>query len=402
MPQPALERMQEYIGFTKRDVANVRALGPHVAAHTGAVIEAFFREVLKLPDAGVVFSGGEPQIKAQRRVMAAWLESLFEGPYDAAYFEARRSIGKAHLKIGLRQEYMITGMEVIWQELQRRLRASALPDVNAKLVSLHKLLMLELGIMLRSYQESYAERIREMERSAVEEKLTRAEHLAQIGQLAASLAHEIKNPLAGISGAIQIIREGMAEGNPHRSIIAEILAQIRRLDEAVKDLLVYSRPNPPKLREFDLNDAVRSVLTVLQQEPALQAVHVVFDPEDEVVRVEADRAQIEQLIMNLLINAAQATPDGDIVRLAVLIDEDCGILTVEDAGEGMDPDVLERAFEPFFTTKAKGTGLGLPICRRIVEAHEGSIELISTAGEGTRAVVSLPLHPRNPREGIES
>lgn len=388
--------MQDYIGFTKRDADNVRALGPHALSQTEAVVNAFFREVLKLPDAEVVFAGGEPQIQTQRGVMASWLESLFGGRYDNAYFERRGSIGKAHLKIGLRQEYMITGMEVIWQELQRRLRASALPDVNAKLVSLHKLLMLELGLMLRGYQEGYAERIREMERSAVEEKLTRAEHLAQIGQLAASLAHEIKNPLAGISGAIQIIREGMAEGNPHRGIIAEILAQIRRLDEAVKDLLVYSRPNPPKLREFDLNDAVRSVLTVLREEPALQRVHVVCDPGPGVVRVTADRAQIEQLIMNLVINAAQATPDGGMVRLVVLVDEGCGVLAVEDAGEGMGPEVIERAFEPFFTTKAKGTGLGLPICRRIVEAHEGNIELLSTEGEGTRAVVSLPL--QLPRE----
>ena len=401
MPEPALERMQDYIGFTKRDAANVRALGPQVRGHTEAVIDAFFREVLRLPDAGVIFAGGEPQIQAQRGVMAAWLESLFAGRYDNAYFERRRSIGKAHLKIGLRQEYMITGMEVIWQELQRRLRASALPEVNAKLVSLHKLLMLELGIMLRSYQESYAERIREMERSAVEEKLTRAEHLAQIGQLAASLAHEIKNPLAGISGAIQIIREGMAESDPHRGIIAEILTQIRRLDEAVKDLLVYARPNPPKLREFDLNEAVRSVLTVLREEPALQGVYVVCEPGQEVVRVAADRAQIEQLIMNLVINAAQATPEGGIVRLAVLVDDDCGILTVEDAGEGMEDEVIERAFEPFFTTKAKGTGLGLPICRRIVEAHAGNIELISLAGEGTRAVVSLPLQPRAQPDGTK-
>ena len=106
--------------------------------------------------------------------------------------------------------------------------------------------MLDLAVMLESYQESYAEQVRRSERSAVEEKLTRAEHLAEIGQLAASLAHEIKNPLAGISGAIQVFRDTMPHNNPHRPILTEILGQINRLDATVKDLLLYARPLPPK------------------------------------------------------------------------------------------------------------------------------------------------------------
>ncbi|HNQ24907.1 MAG TPA: protoglobin domain-containing protein [Phycisphaerae bacterium] len=391
MAEPVFEEMKSYIGFDRADGDNLRSLAPFVEPFFTPVVDCFYRELLRHPKTRAVFTGGDAQIARQRRFLREWLHGLFAGRYDDAYFRERLAIGKAHLNVGLQQQYMITGMELLWRELERRLRATALPEVNAKLVSLHKLLMLELGIMLHSYQESYAERVREMERSAVEEKLTRAEHLAQIGQLAASLAHEIKNPLAGISGAIQIIREAMPEEDPHRAIIAEILGQIRRLDEAVKDLLVYARPNPPKLRPVDLNDVVRAVLTVLREEPELHRVHVVRDGAPGAVPVEADRSQLEQLVINLLINAAQASPDGGIVRVTVSGDAQYGQLRVEDAGEGMSSDVLERAFEPFFTTKAKGTGLGLAICRRIVETHGGGIELQSRPGEGTTAVVTLPL-----------
>ena len=393
MQDVTFSELKQTFGFGTQDAENVRALAGAAAPCLEPVVECFYRSLLEQAATRSVFTGGPDQIVRLRGTLQTWLAGLFVGRFDDAYFEARTSIGKAHLRVGLPQQYMIVGMELIWRELERRLRSSDVPELNAKLVSLHKLLMLELAVMLRSYQSSYGERIREMERSAVEAKLTRAEHLAEIGQLAASLAHEIKNPLAGISGAIQIIRDAMPASDRHREIIAEILGQIRRLDEAVKDLLVYARPNPPKLRLVKLNEIVRSVLRVLHEEPNLRQVHVLHDDGQCEVELEADRAQMEQLVMNLLINAAQAVPAGGIVRVVVTEEGQYGRLTIEDSGEGMAPEAVERAFEPFFTTKAKGTGLGLPICRRIVETHGGTLELESRLGEGTTAVVVLPLRP---------
>ena len=247
-----------------------------------------------------------------------------------------------------------------------------------------------MGVKVQSYKETYADRIRRSERSAVEEKLTRAEHLAEIGQLAASLAHEIKNPLAGISGAIQIIRDAMPADDPHQPIVTEILGQIRRLDATVKDLLQYARPTPPRLTEFSLDRKIARILQVLGEEPSLRQIRVECEVVPLGVSVYADDAQIEQLIFNLLLNAAHASEDGGVIRLAVMERNDRVQLVVTDSGRGMTPEVQDRAFEPFFTTKAKGTGLGLSICRRIAEAHGGTIELQTELGQGTTVKVNLP------------
>jgi signal transduction histidine kinase len=251
-------------------------------------------------------------------------------------------------------------------------------------------LALDLAIMLESYKLSYGEQIRKSERTAVEEKLTRAEHLAGIGQLAASLAHEIKNPLAGISGAIQIIRDSMANEDPHRTIITEILGQIRRLDATVKDLLQYARPTPPAAIKVGVDAVVRRVLTVLQKEPALQdlTIHYSTPPDDP--QMFADDRQVEQLLINLIINAAHASQAGSAIHLVVRNDLDNVQITIRDQGEGMTHETLRRAFEPFFTTKAKGTGLGLSICRRIVEVHDGRINIDSQPGNGTSVSVTFP------------
>jgi len=235
--------------------------------------------------------------------------------------------------------------------------------------------------------------VRATERSAVEEKLTRAEHLAEIGQLAASLAHEIKNPLAGISGAIQVMRDAMEPGNPHHPIVTEILGQIRRLDATVKDLLQYARPMPPRATRFRIGDAVTRVLTVLREEPALHGVSIEHDSAGGDTIVRADDAQIEQLLMNLLINAAHASNPGNTIRLEAERHGRFVRLRVADQGAGMTPAVRDQAFEAFFTTKAKGTGLGLSICRRIVEEHGGRIRLESEPGQGTIVTVDLPVEP---------
>ena len=164
--------------------------------------------------------------------------------------------------------------------------------------------------MLESYKDSYSEQIRELERGAMEAKLMRAEHLAEIGQLAASLAHEIKNPLAGISGAIQIIGESLSGDSPYRSVVRDILRQISRLDATVKDLLLYARPSLPQPRVCELAKLIPRVLTLLREEPAIQRVNVEFEGASAGATVYADEGQIEQLLMNLIINAAHATTEG--------------------------------------------------------------------------------------------
>lgn len=378
------------IGFDGQDADNLHSLWEVVAPCVQQVSSAFHDWLLRDSSVQAVFSGGPEQVERQRAAFSRWIADLFQGAYDFEYFQRRIDIGRTHVRVGMPQHYMFTSMEIVWQELQRVIRQSGTPNAEAKLASLHRLLALETTVMLESYKDVYSQRLREEERTVAEEKLTQSEHLAQIGQLAASLAHEIKNPLAGISGAIQVMRDQMDGDDPHQAVIREILAQINRLDATVKDLLVYARPRPPEYRPCDLAATTHRVVRVIREAASLRAVPIAVHAEPQVPPVPVDIRQIEQLIMNLVLNAAHACKVGGRVDVYISAVDRTVILEVADQGVGMTADVRERAFEPFFTTKAKGTGLGLPICRKIVEAHKGAITLDSQVGKGTRVRVELP------------
>ncbi|MGE0480224.1 MAG: protoglobin domain-containing protein [Phycisphaerae bacterium] len=400
MPESLFEELRRYVGFTDADALRVRALGPRVAPAFPAAIERFYAVIEAHAGTRAVLA--EPgQIDRLRVSLHDWLHTLVVGPYDDAYFLRRQQIGRAHVRVGLSQHYMVCAMEVLWQSLAAAARVPPDAAVEPMLDSLHKLFTLELAVMLDSYKDSYSAQVRAGEREAVHERLTRAEHLAHIGQLAASLAHEIKNPLAGISGAIQVLRDGLARDDDRRPVLHEVLRQINRLDGTVKDLLVYARPKPLRTRPVDIPRLIERVLTVLREEPDMQRVRVEHHPAD-VPPVDADEDRVEQLLINLMLNAAQSSPEGAVVRVSATRTRDAVRLLVEDRGAGMSPDVLRRATEPFFTTKARGTGLGLPICQKIADAHGGRLEIRSVVGKGTTVIVVLPLGAPPTRPGGSS
>jgi hypothetical protein len=292
MPSFSLKELEHYIGFDEQDAANLHALAPYVRPMLPGTIDRFYDEIQKHAGARVLMSGGTPQAVRLRGTLARWLEQLFRGTYDDDYWKSRERIGEVHVRIGLPQQYMFAAMQVIWAELERGIRGLGLPNISAKLSSLHKLLTLELAVMLDSYKEHYSQQIRGVERDAVQERLTEAEHLAQIGHLAASLAHEIKNPLAGISGAIQVIRDSMKSSDPHRPILDEILRQIGRLDNTVKDLLIYARPKPPRFRKCAIQDVIAGALPVWRQQPEIQRVNFEYVNSRALPVIAADENQI--------------------------------------------------------------------------------------------------------------
>lgn len=383
--------LKRYVGFDAQDAANLRCLAGPLEDYLPGIVDRFYTEILHHPGARSVLRRGPKQVERLRDSLTDWLRSLFGGTYDAEYVEQRTRIGRVHGGVGLPQHYMFAAMEVIRQELKRAILDAGVPQADSKLESVYKLLALDIALILESYKGSFAEQVRASERSAVQERLTQAEHLARIGQLAASLAHEIKNPLAGISGAIQVIRDAMEPGAPHRPILAEILRQINRLDQTVKDLLVYARPVPPRFDHCNLNRLAERVMTVLKREPAMQRVRFEHRTDHRPLpSIEADENQIEQLLVNLLLNAADASETGGLVTLMTRPTSTGVQLEVEDGGHGMDEETYRRALEPFFTTKSKGTGLGLPICHRIVQAHDGTLTIRSAVGAGTLVRVRLP------------
>lgn len=398
-----LQEYKSYVRFTDDDEQNLRALAPTAIPLIPDIINSFYEALLDNPAARAVFSGGDEQVERLRAILGNWLKELFVRTQDEDYILSRRRIGKIHLEIGLPQRFMILGIDLMWQGICMTLRnaASKDPQLEQKLDSLHKRLTIDQAIMLESYKQLDATRIRRAERDALKEQLTRAEHLAEVGQLAASLAHEIKNPLAGISGAIQVIRDALGLDNEHRGIVDEILVHIARVDATVKDLLHYARPAPPARRLLKLSDVIRSALTLVSQEPATRGIIFKVNEADDDATIFADENQIEQLLINLLQNAAHASSGGDPIEVRtmadVAVDGPQGTtmmcIEIQDFGSGMPPEAVKRALEPFFTTKARGTGLGLAICRRICESHEGSISIKSEEKVGTTVRVLIPATP---------
>lgn len=221
------------------------------------------------------------------------------------------------------------------------------------------------------------------------ERVVKSRHLAELGELGASVAHEIRNPLAGISGALQVIRDGFSADDTRRGVVREALEQVGRVELSVKQLLLYARPWEPKPQRLDLRQfAENAVRAALEREgwdgcqldivsgPPVQAL---FDP-----------ILMEQVMDNLTQNAVQAMPEGGVIELSVQQLASCVQIHLRDHGEGMAAENESRVFEPFFTTKSQGTGLGLPICRRIMEAHGGSIQLVHCPDGGVRAILELP------------
>jgi hypothetical protein len=236
-----------------------------------------------------------------------------------------------------------------------------------------------------------------------QQRLARAERLASLGELAASVAHEIKNPLAGIAGAVRILAEDMPASDPRKEIMGEILAQIRRLDGTVRDLLTFARPAQAEIGPCFLHQVLDRVLLVLAEDPAAANVRVVREYHSDLPPVSADGKLLEQVFFNLLLNAVQAMGGQGTITLRTALGEPSTTRTdgaplgphveirVMDTGPGIPAHLLREIFTPFFTTKPRGIGLGLAITRRIVEEHGGRISGGNLPGQGAMFRICLPL-----------
>ena len=227
------------------------------------------------------------------------------------------------------------------------------------------------------------------ERKEAEEKLVRQEALARLGTMAAVVAHEVKNPLAGIGGAIQVLRDRLPARAPDREILTEILGRLKGLNALVQDLLDFARPRAPRFARIALGTTLRETAALLATDPAFSGLLVEIEGPD--VTLVGDEDFLRDVFHNLLLNGAQAAGGKGPLRVTIEEGRDRCRVTVRDPGPGIPADIADKVFEPFFTTKHRGTGLGLSIARRLVAAHGGTLTLASPAGGGTAAVVELPV-----------
>ena len=235
-------------------------------------------------------------------------------------------------------------------------------------------------------------------------ELQRAAQLSFVGELAAGLAHEIKNPLAGIQGAVDILIRRRDKNDPEREALEGMRHEVSRIDNTVRALLDRARPRLVSVVEESLTNVVDRAVSLAKAQLVDAAtrghhVRIEFEPSDDPIKIPIDSAQIEDAVLNLIINAIEATHDGGCVKIRVArlqverlnIEEEEAAIEVEDDGPGISEEDQARIFNPFFTTRTTGTGLGLPAVRRIVRLHGGRVEVASSLGRGALFTIYLPV-----------
>jgi signal transduction histidine kinase len=239
------------------------------------------------------------------------------------------------------------------------------------------------------------------------EQMKRADRLASIGEMAAGIAHEIKNPLAGIAGVIQVLKKDQQPGDPKRAVLDEVLSQVERMDKAVRNLLAFARPPEPKMTMVDINELIGKLLDFLAPQFAKHGIAAERKLAAGLPWLVLDPDLMQQALLNIALNAIKAMPGGGQFTVETSIDppRPGGVpgaikIVFTDTGEGIKPENLSRIFSPFFTTRQQGTGLGLSITQRIVEQHNGEISVQSEPGSGSLFVISLPF-PVNDKERAE-
>ncbi|MCC7236928.1 MAG: hypothetical protein IT163_16585 [Bryobacterales bacterium] len=225
--------------------------------------------------------------------------------------------------------------------------------------------------------------------------MKRAERLSAIGQLSAGLAHEIRNPLASISGAAAILARGQALDPKNSKCLEIISSECDRLDGLLTNFLNFARPRPPRLRLLQLGPVLEHVLELASHGVRGKTVHFEKSVEDDLLAAECDPEHLEQVLLNLMINAIEASPDGGTVTLSAAAGGGRISIGVKDQGHGVDAAHIDRLFDPFFTTKEHGTGLGLPVAHQIVRQMGGSLLARANEGPGMTFSVVLPAGVQN-------
>lgn len=279
--------------------------------------------------------------------------------------------------------------------------------INALLYATRKLNEGDLDYKIEKLEDEFgvvALSFNEMSGSLKEQmhKMQRAEQMVVAGELSTGLAHEIKNPLAGIKVSMEVLAESTAIQGRDRGIVLSVAEEIKRIELLLKNLLNFAKPPKPELVIVDINNVLEKTINFALSYPSMKkegfnTIKIVKDFDYHLPRIKADLMQLQQVFINLLLNASEAMPDGGTLTLKTSLDIETNSVRVEisDTGKGIDRGMRSRIFQPFFTTKSKGTGLGLSISKRLIEQHGGDICLESSPGKGTSFNIYFPANEGN-------
>jgi signal transduction histidine kinase len=374
-----LEGLKAYVGFDDAASATIAKVHPIVSPHAKAIIDDFYDTIEAHPGARSAITGGAAQIQRLKQSLLRWLDELFRGPHDEAYFERRARIGRVHVRIELPQAYMFTAMDRIRVRTMDVLREALSGDPTAlqkATTAVNQIMDIELAIMLETYREDLVAKNRT------------AERLATIGQFAAGIGHELRNPLGVVESSVFLVRQRLSQmGLSDPSLLRhleKIATEVQRSNKTINDLLELARSRPPKRSMVEARGLIEQAVAAARV-PGEVRVTIAADG----ISIDADTDQLGRIISNLVINASQAMEGNGNVWVEAERREGQTVIRVRDDGPGVPADIRHRVFEALFTTKAKGSGLGLALCRRIAEAHGGTI-VLEPSDRGASFLITVP------------
>jgi signal transduction histidine kinase len=377
-PYLRYQELQSYVGWTDDDLLRVRSIFPLVKPHIDTLIDDFYAEIERHPEARQVITGGTEQINRLKKSLKGWLAELFSGYYDREYVERRWRVGYRHVEIGLNQVYTNAALSRlrhgILAVIEREWRGSV-GDMLATRASLNTLIDLDLTIIEDAYQTEYRRR------------QSSAERLATIGKIAGGVAHELRNPLNVIkTSAYYLSNTDSPPPEKVKSHLQRIERQIGVADRVITALNDIARLPVPEMKPIDVETFLREVIE-LNRPPANVRLHLDVNP--KAFTILGDRAQLQIVFGNLVRNAIDAMSEGGDLRIAARLADNQAEIGVQDTGTGISPDALPRILEPLYSTKAKGMGLGLSISDDIISRHQGTLAVESQLGAGSTFTVRL-------------
>jgi signal transduction histidine kinase len=372
------QELQQYVGWTAEDAKRIQAIAGLLEHRLPPIIDDFYAEIERHPDASKVITGGQQQINRLKGTLLKWIQELLAGPYESDYVVRRWKVGWRHVEIGLDQVYTNVALSRLRKNLVRALDESwtgSSDELLATRRALNMLLDLDLAIIEDAYQAEYVARQQ------------RTERLAAIGQVAGGVAHELRNPLNVVKTSVYYLLNAK---NPTAAKQAEHLARIERhvtlADGVITALSSFAKMPVPDLHPFPVGQCVREALDT---NPVPDNVRVTLDCPASLPPVLGDINQLRIVFANLIRNAREAMPQGGSLSIKGQRMNDAVEVAVSDTGVGISKDDIHRILEPLYSTKARGLGLGLAIARAILDKNKGTMRLESEIGKGSSFTVRL-------------
>jgi signal transduction histidine kinase len=384
------QELQNYVGWTDADAGRVQALAERVEPFLPALIDDFYAEIDRHPNARKVITGGAAQVVRLKGTLLVWVRELFAGCYDADYVARRWRVGWRHVDIGLDQVFTNVALSRLRGGLLKILEDAHWEDLQESFAarrSLNTLLDLDLAIIEDAYQAECAARQQRQDR------------LAAIGQIAGGIAHELRNPLNVMRTSIYYLnnaRNPTAEKRTEH--LKRIEQQILLADGVITALSRFAKLPVPDLRPFDVLACVHEAFDA---HPLPDNVQKSVNGVAPVPAALGDKDQVRIVLSNLIRNAKEAMPQGGQLTITVrLVEEEVEVI-VHDTGVGITPELLHRITEPLYSTKARGLGLGLSIARSILEKNHGSLQAASQVGQGSTFTIRLQAAPTGQRSEVD-